>query len=219
MIDDIVMFVGHESYPTSDDYITESLSLGCSKRITRLPKNVIPGQSRCFLAHDDGKTGYGYIFGYFIIQGFEIILDDEEQIREYQEQHEQLNITGVRSEESRIEPRRLCGHRVYGAIYVVSRADAGPELDKAWDVAEALYSKADIGGGLVNLLHRIPYPRRRFRGWRYMEPVFLENFGWPQRTLPPHKIKRTVKVELKPRKGQNTLFEERPDEDENSETL
>ena len=200
---DIIMFVGHSCYPTGDDYITESLSLGCSKRISRPPKELVPGQSRCFLAHDDGKTGHGYIFGYFAIQGFEIILDDEEKIRKYQEEYEGLNIQAVRSEEARIEPRRLCGYRVYGAMYVVSH----PDLEKAWDVAEDLYSKADIAGGLVILLNKIPYPRRRFRGWRYMEPEFLEKYNWPQRHLP---VKRTIKIEKrdapKPRKGQATLF-------------
>jgi len=50
---------------------------------------------------------------------------------------------------------------------------------------------------MVILLHPIPYPRKRFRGWRYMEPEFLAKYDWPQRSLP---VTRTVKIEHKEKK-------------------
>jgi len=184
---DIIMWCGSQSYPTIDSYIVEAMNMGCAKRIANLPSEVVPGKSRCFLAHDEGKKGQGVIFGFFVVQGVEVILDDEKKIADYQRKHEELNVQPVSRAEARAEPRRLCGHRVYGAAYLVSEKD----MDKVWEAAADLSHKADIEGNIVILLHRIPYSRLRFRGWRYMEPEFLAKYDWPQRTLP---VKRTVKI-------------------------
>ena len=189
----LVMFVGSKFYPTIDSYIKESLNLGCAKRIPMLPADVVPGKSRCFLAHDEGKKGQGRIFGFFIISGIEVILDDEEKIKKYQEEYGNLNITPISSTQARSEPSRLCGHRSYGASYLVSEND----MDKVWDVVEPMAKKCDIQGGMVVLLNPIDYPRLRFRSWRYMEPEFLAKYDWPQRSLP---ITRTVKIEHKEKK-------------------
>jgi len=194
---DLVMWVGTKFYPTIDSYITESLGLGCAKRISQFPSDAVPGKSRCFLAHDEGKKGQGIIFGFFVISGVEVILDDEEKIKKYQDEYQSLNVQAISSARARAEPRRLCGERTYGAAYLVSEND----MDKVWEVAEPLAKKADITGRVVILLQRIPYPRVRFRGWRYMEPVFLEKYDWPQRSLP---VKRTVKIEHKKEKQVKT---------------
>lgn len=188
-VPDIVLWVGHGPYPEADDYIKESLTLGCCKRVPILPKDIVPGQSRAFLAHDDGKTGHGCIFGFFIISGVEVILDDPDKIAEYQEKYSNLNVKAISTVQAIAEPRRLCGHRIAGAVYLVSQTTK-PEL--VFEAAAPLAEKADVKGDLVVLLHRIPYPRIRFRGWRYMEPQFLEKYDWPQRILP---VKRTVKIE------------------------
>lgn len=208
---DLIMFVGTSYYPTIDSFIVEAMNLGCAKRIANFPDDVVPGKSRCFLAHDEGKKGQGVIFGFFVVQGIELILDDEEKIEQYQREHERLNIRPVSSAQAGGEPRRLCGQRVYGAAYLVSEND----MEKVWEAAEPLSGKCDIQGGLVVLLHRIPYPRLRFRGWRYMEPEFLAGYDWPQRVLP---VKRTVKIAEKkssaPRQRgpeQMSLFEEGQD--------
>ena len=190
---DIVMWVGAGFYPTKDSYIKESLSLGCAKRIPVLPEEVKPGKSRCFLAHDEGKKGKGEIFGFFVISGVEIILDDEEKINKYQTEYEDLNVQAVSSTQVAAEPYRLCGQRHYGAKYLVSENN----MDKVFEAALPLAEKADIQGSMVVLLQPIPYPRIRFRGWRYMEPEFLEKYDWPQRSLP---VKRTVKIERKEKK-------------------
>lgn len=187
---DLVMWCGSKYYPTIDSYIVEGMNLGCAKRIANLPSDVAPGKSRCFLAHDEGKKGQGVIFGFFVVAGIEIILDEEEKIEHYQREYQQLNIRPVSSVQARAEPRRLCGERTYGAAYLVSEQD----MDKVWEAAKPLSGKCDIMGSLVILLHRIPYPRLRFRGWRYMEPEFLTRYDWPQRILP---VKRTIKVEAK----------------------
>ena len=190
---DLIMWVGHKYYPTADDFIKEALNLGCAKRISMLPSDVIPGKSRCFLAHDNGKRGEGFIFGFFVISGVEIIIDEEEKIKKYQREYESLNIQPISSAQAAAEPQRLCGQRTYGAAYLVSEGN----MDKVWEVAEALAKKADIMGNIVVLLHRIPYPRIRLRSWRYMEPEWLAHYDWPQRSLP---VKRTVKVEHKEKK-------------------
>jgi len=190
---DLIMWVGTGFYPTKDDYIVESMNRGCAKRVPMLPEAVVPGRSRCFLAHDEGKKGHGEIFGFFVISGVEIILDEEEKIKKYQEEYENLNVQPISSAQAAAEPRRLCGQRSYGAKYLVSEND----MDKVWEVAEPLGKKCDIQGGLVVLLNPIPYPRLRFRGWRYMEPEFLAKYDWPQRSMP---VKRTVKIEKKPEK-------------------
>ena len=190
---DLVMWVGTKFYPTTDSYIKESLTLGCAKRIPMLPAEIVPGKSRCFLAHDEGKKGQGKIFGFFVISGIEVILDDEEKIKKYQEEYESLNIRPISSTQAAAESRRLCGQRTYGASYLVSEND----MDKVWDVVEPMAKKCDIQGGMVILLNPIDYPRLRFRGWRYMEPEFLAKYDWPQRSLP---VKRTVKIERKTEK-------------------
>lgn len=189
---DLVMWCGKGFYPTADSYIVEAMNLGCAKRIANLPSDIVPGKSRCFLAHDEGKKGQGFIFGFFVISGVEIILDDEEKIEKYKREHQQLEIRAISSAQARSEPRRLCGQRVYGAAYLVSERD----MDKVWAAAQPLAGKADILGTIVILLHRIPYPRLRFRGWRYMEPQFLAKYDWPQLVLP---VKRTVKIEANPK--------------------
>lgn len=189
---DLIMFVGHSFYPTADDYIKEALNLGCAKRIPMLPKDIVPGKSRCFLAHDNGKKGEGFIFGFFVISGIEVILDGEEA-EKYRDRFRDLNVVPISRVQAAAEPRRLCGVRSYGASYLVSEND----MDKVWEAAEPLGKKCDIQGGLVVLLNPIPYNRLRFRGWRYMQPEDLTHYDWPQRILPVRKV---VKVEGKDKK-------------------
>ena len=187
------MWVGTGFYPTADHFIKEALHLGCAKRVPMLPAEIVPGRSRCFLAHDNGKKGQGFIFGFFVVSGVDVILDDEEKIKKYQDEYSNLNVQPISSAQARIEPRRLCGERVYGASYIVSEND----MTKVYEAALPLAEKADIQGAMVVLLRPIPYPRLRFRGWRYMEPEFLAKYDWPQRSLP---VKRTVKIEHKEKK-------------------
>jgi len=190
---DIIMWVGSAFYPTIDSYVMEAFNLGCAKRIPQLPAEVVPGKSRCFLAHDEGKKGHGRIFGFFVISGVEVILDDEEKIKKYQDEYENLNVQPISSATAAVEPSRLCGQRHYGASYLVGEKD----MSKVFEAALPLAEKADIQGAMVILLQQIPYPRLRFRGWRYMEPEFLSKYDWPQRSLP---VKRMVKIEHKEKK-------------------
>lgn len=187
---DLVLWVGTGFYPTIDSYVVEAMNLGCCKRVPNLPSEVVPGKSRVFLAHDEGKKGQGRIFAFFVMSGVEVILDDPEKIAKYQEEYKNLNIQAISSVQALAEPRRLCGQRTYGACYLMS----GNDMDLAFQAAKPLSGKVDVKGDLVILLQPIPYPRFRFRGWRYMEPCFLEKYDWPQRSLP---VKRSVKIEPK----------------------
>jgi hypothetical protein len=190
---DLIMWVGTKFYPTIDSYIVEAMNLGCCKRVPKLPEDAVPGKTRVFLAHDEGKKGQGVIFGFFVLTGVEIILDDPEKIAEYQRSYENLNVKIVSSTQAAVEPKRLCGQRIYGMSYLVS----GQDVDAAMQAAEPLSGKADVKGDIVILMNPIPYPRFRFRGWRYMEPEHLAKYDWPQRSLP---VKRSVKIEPKPKK-------------------
>jgi len=156
------MWVGHGFYPTADDYIKEAIAIGCCKRVPMLPEDVVPGKTRVFLAHDDGKKGQGFIFGFFVLQGVEIIIDDPDKIAEYQRRFQDLNVKIVSSVQALTEPRRLCGQRVYGAAYLVS----SPDMNAVYQAAEPLAGKADVKGEMVILISRIHYPRLRFRSWR-----------------------------------------------------
>lgn len=190
MAPDVVLWCGTGFYPTIDSYVVEGMNVGCCKRIPILPSDAVPGKSRVFLAHDEGKKGQGRIFGFFVMSGVEVILDDPEKIAKYQDDYKNLNIQAVSSVQALTEPRRLCGQRTYGACYLVS----GNDMDLAFQAAKPLSGKVDVKGDLVILLQPIPYPRMRFRGWRYMEPEFLAKYDWPQRSLP---VKRSVKFEPK----------------------
>jgi len=185
---DLCMWVGHKFYPTADDYIKEAMTLGCSKRVPMLPEDVVPGRSRVFLAHDDGKKGQGRIFGFFVLQGVEIIIDDPDKIAEYQRRFANLNVQTISSAQAAAEPKRLCGQRAYGASYLVSTPDMNTLQAQVNDLA----GKADIKGELVILLNPIPFPLIRWRGWRYMEPQWLAKYDWPQISMP---VTRAVKVE------------------------
>ncbi len=196
---DLVLWCGSGFYPTIDSYVVEALNLGCSKRVPNLPSDVIPGRSRVFLAHDEGKKGQGRIFGFFVLSGVEVILDDPEKIAKYQEQYKSLNIQTVSSVQALTEPRRRCGQRAIGACYLVS----GNDDYLAYQAAKPLAGKADVKGDMVVLMNPIPYPRFRFRGWRYMEPSFLAKYDWPQRSLP---VKRSVKIEPKESKKKLPLL-------------
>jgi hypothetical protein len=187
---DLVMWVGTGFYPTIDSYVVEAMNLGCCKRVPTLPSDVVPGKSRVFLAHDEGKKGQGRIFGFFVLSGVEVILDEPGKIAKYQQEYANLNIQAVSSVQAYNEPRRLCGQRAYGACYLVS----GQDMEAAFKAAEPLAGKADVKGDIVILMNPIAYPRMRFRGWRYMEPEFLAKYDWPQRSLP---VKRSVKIESK----------------------
>ena len=84
MAKDIGIWIGREFYPTPESYIDEALFLGCSRKLSHLPPDIILGESKAWLFHKEKpskvkvkdqrkkKTVHhgAVIFGYFTIDGF-----------------------------------------------------------------------------------------------------------------------------------------------------
>ena len=114
---DFMMWVGSVHYPTVDDYIDETARRGPCKRLGQLPKDLVLGESRVFLAHDDGIVGAGFVFGYFIPTQVEYLVRKEEDLPDHlYDRVEAIYMNDIRKEEP-----RMCGVRKEG-MYLVSRA-------------------------------------------------------------------------------------------------
>jgi len=50
---DLIMWVGSGSYPTWRAFATEAHAMGVCKRVRTVPRGIISGQSKCFLAHGE----------------------------------------------------------------------------------------------------------------------------------------------------------------------
>jgi len=109
------MWTGVCFYPTVDDYVKEARDLGCCRRIGRVPTTVERGESRVFLAHDDGLVGDGFVFGYFVVERVEILIDFLEDIPPH--------LVGAVEPVFRAnlrEPERDCGVRdEVGSLYLM----------------------------------------------------------------------------------------------------
>lgn len=139
---DYLMWVGSKNYPTIRDFVREARVFGCSKRIGRILNGLVPGATRIFLAHDEGFTGEGCIFGYFIVKNLEIVVEDGEELPV------QFLETGVAvsASEAQNEPERRSGWRSPGGIYLVSETDR----DALKTLAKELGTKRGrIKGGLI----------------------------------------------------------------------
>jgi hypothetical protein len=128
---------------------------------------VKPGESRVFLAHDESKKGQARIFGFFVIRGIEVILEKPENIQQFLEKKDELNIETVSGGQAQLEPARGCGHRIIGGIYLISSGD----MKMLMEIVEPMADKVDLKGGLVVLKEPIPYDGPRFRGYRFFDPT------------------------------------------------
>jgi len=72
---DLLMWVGYTSYPTVEAFSHEAQDIGISKRVSRIPGNLVPGSTRLWIAHDSGAVGAGEIVGYGIVTGVDVIGD------------------------------------------------------------------------------------------------------------------------------------------------
>jgi hypothetical protein len=48
---DLLIWVGYQFYPTVNSFVEEAERMGCCRRVSSLPKDIVPGLSRVFLAH------------------------------------------------------------------------------------------------------------------------------------------------------------------------
>jgi hypothetical protein len=118
---DILMWVGYSNYPTIDDFVREARTQGVCKRINKLPAHLKAGASRLFLAHDEGVTGDGVIFGYATLDGYEVLVGEnmtpgqKERVKALKEAGaKEVQISDLGS-----EPSRGCGRRSEpGALYL-----------------------------------------------------------------------------------------------------
>ncbi len=182
---DILIWVGTKFYPTIAKFVEEATRLGCSRRlpmIRELDDRIIPGETKCFLAHDEGKRGHGRIFGYFVISRIEVIVQDEQHQEEMRKQIGQLaddgKVTYVPAAVAAKEPARGCGHRVVGGVYAVSDKDA---LDKLYDQAKEIGEAVEVVGPIILFKKPLDYNAvfnyrsgtskkyQRFRGYKFVD--------------------------------------------------
>ncbi len=151
---------------------------------------VKPGETRVFLTHDEGKKGQARIFGFFVIRAVEVILEKLENISEFLERKEDLNIEGVDGGKVQLEPARGCGHRIVGGIYFVST----PDMKLLMEIAEPIADKVDIKDGLVVLKDPIAYNGPRFRGYEFFDPT---SYGIMIARTAPQFVEHTIKLRPK----------------------
>ena len=72
-MNDLLMWIGHGSYNTIEEFVSESREDEIYKRIGKIPKDLALGKTKVFLAHDEGEEGNAVIFGYFTVDHVEIL--------------------------------------------------------------------------------------------------------------------------------------------------
>lgn len=72
---DCLIWVG-QSYRTVAAFVKEAQRRGCCRQVPGWPSWIMPGKTRVFLAHHDGrgKASEGVIFGYFVVGGVDIVM-------------------------------------------------------------------------------------------------------------------------------------------------
>jgi len=189
-VQDFLMWVGYSGYPTIEEFVDEAERLGVSKRISRLPKGLVPGKSRILLAHDEGIQGDAVIFGYFTVEGAEMIVKEREDrpldLPEY--------VQAVTLQEAYVEEERGCGYRTeVGALYLI--CNDMDQFIKGTKEAE----EVEIHGGLVILdeyrdYNALVHPEaKRFRSFRKVDAD--EILASDQvKTAPRERAERTIEI-------------------------
>jgi hypothetical protein len=156
------MWVGRGSYPTIDSFLYETQHLGACKRISKIPKNIELGKSRCFLIHEN--NGNPVIFAYFVIKRIECIVKDGFKLSEELEKRgiKPISISNVISN----EPKRGCGYRYHiGAVYITSYELSPEDFLKIEDLAK----RKEVLGEIHVLNPYIPYNGGFFRNYKLID--------------------------------------------------
>lgn len=190
---DLLMWVGYSGYPTIDKYVAEAEMQGVSKRISKFPREVYPGYTRVFLAHDEGVKGDAVIFGYFIVEAIEVIVHEADDV--------DPNLLGrvrpVLLSDAHLEQERGCGHRdSLGAYYLVNYSMAELEARvKEFD----LVGGYEISGGLVLFDEPRDYNAiidpdgQRFRNFRRVDGDAIM-VSKSSKKYPRARAKRTINI-------------------------
>jgi len=173
---DLLMWVGNKFYPSPNDFLQEARTMGACKRVPMLPRAVVAGESRVFLAHDEaitsellahdedvadeeGSGGSPGIFAYFVVNGITFITTPGTNIPE------ELKKRGITEWEYKeggfgFADERGCGSLAIGGTYLLSEKD----MQKAGNLAKSV----DVAGQIVELDEPIPLKQKRIRGYKHI---------------------------------------------------
>jgi hypothetical protein len=70
---DLLVWIGYQSYPTIDAFLKEVDKLGLSRRVSRVPSGLRPGETRLWIAHDSGIRGQGVVVGYAVLEWVDLV--------------------------------------------------------------------------------------------------------------------------------------------------
>lgn len=187
---DLLMWVGGMGYPLIKDFIEETATMEISKRVSHIPKDLKLGETRIFLAHDEGEIGDGVIFGYFTVERVDMLVAKVEDIPE--ELRDQ--VTPLLLSKARVEKERGSGWRTEeGAIYLMAKKDSLAVFEDYRD-----YNKI------------IEETGHRFRSFKRVDGDTITESS-ETKTAPSTRIKQVIKLkeESKGKRKQAWTEEER----------
>lgn len=183
---DYLQWIGAVHYPDVDDFIKEARTQGISKRIGKLPIDLVLGESRIFLAHDDGLVGDGFVFGYYIPSALEYLAEKESHIPP------DVYDKATWVSEWRTEQERGCGFRDEG-MYLVTEPQQGelvifdePRILARFSTDEIKRFRGlleiEFGDLLINAGDLAPSDKKRY----VMTPP--SRIDWPLRDVPDEEL-------------------------------
>lgn len=126
-------------------------------------------KSMCEVCGGTGRLPEGKVFGMFIPGGFEYIVPEGAEA-ELVAKMKEMGLSTVTEEMVALEPRRGCGKRKAGGVYVVTKteeADPAPTKEAiAALVAEGKLDPAgvEVNGQFAHFVCPVPIEAKRFRG-------------------------------------------------------
>lgn len=194
---DYLMWVGYSNYPTVEAFAREAEVRGVCKRISRVPKNFVLGQSHIFLAHDEGIRGEAVIFGVFAPGQIQVIVPDgtTQVPTGLKWRLGGVDAACVDWSEADGEAPRGCGKRdEICTIYSVSKGGATSTL-------EYMYARHITMRGCLAIFNEprdyaaiIDTKCRRFRAMKQVDAGAI--IDGPTRGLPTASVEPVVKLEI-----------------------
>jgi len=174
---DYLMFVG-ESFYTKEKFIDEARRMGVCKRIPMLPRGIVKGKSRVFLASkqhlsvsseieensSELSVSIMEIFAYFVVRGISYVVAPNVNLPKALEERGVTAYTYVEGGFGGLGERG-CGSLAVEAMYLLSEED----MEKCRDLAQ----RGTLEGNIVVLDEPIQTSLRRFRGYRCIDGDML----------------------------------------------
>jgi hypothetical protein len=108
-----------------------------------------------------GRIEKGMIFGFFLVDHVDLIISKNVNAQSLAQVIRGLKVRMIPANTAREEPRRGCGSRPVGAMYMVSDANSWKKLVL---LAEQMADKIDVKGGIAVFKTPIRYKGKRFLG-------------------------------------------------------